>query len=135
MFRDTNEDTGERVVGRDSNTKQALSEAEARTLLVGLHFLDALREARSTMPLQHAYAFLVVAMDEGKGVKEYAETTGIAQTSMTRHLLDLGPKTRNNEPGLGLLMQRQDPLDMRKHQTFLTSEGRALAHKLIRALK
>jgi hypothetical protein len=77
---------------------------------------------------------MLVALDEGRGVIEYAERAGVAQSVMTRNLLDMGSHNRKREKGLGLVMQRMDPLDMRKHQTFLTSEGRALAHKIIRTI-
>jgi hypothetical protein len=82
------------------------------------------------MPLQHAYTFLLVALNEGQGVMEYAEKAGVAQTVMTRQLLDIGSQNRKREPGYGLVMQRLDPLNLRRHQTFLTKEGRALLHEL-----
>lgn len=96
--------------------------------------LDVFRSVRATMPLQHAYTFLLVAMEEGLGVLEYAERAGVAQSVMTRHLLDIGLQTRKREPGLGLVIQRPDPLDMRKHQTFLTPAGKALLHKVMRCM-
>lgn len=116
-----------------SSTK--LRDDEKIVLKNVMQLLDAFRAVRPTMPLQHAYAFLLVAMDEGQGVMEYAERAGVAQTVMTRHLLDMGSHTRKREPGLGLVVQRMDPMDMRKHQTFLTNEGRALLHKIIRAVR
>jgi DNA-binding MarR family transcriptional regulator len=112
-----------------------LSQADSDRLTIGLAFLEAFRTIRPTMPLQHAYAFMLVAMEEGLGVTEYAERAGVAQTVMTRHLLDIGMRNRRREEGYGLVVQRMDPMDMRKHQTFLTSEGRALIHKVLRALR
>ena len=99
-----------------------------------LTLLDVFRAVRATIPLQHAYTFLLVAQEEGLGVQEYAERAGVAQSVMTRHLLDIGQQTRNRELGLGLVMQRPDPLDLRKHQTFLTNDGKALCHRVARCM-
>jgi DNA-binding MarR family transcriptional regulator len=104
-------------------------------LKTAMHLFDTFRALRPTMPLQHAYTFLLVAEEEGLGVKEYAERAGVPQTVMTRHLLDIGQMTRFREPGLGLVMQRQDPLDLRKHQSFLTPKGKALLHRVIGAVR
>lgn len=97
--------------------------------------ISDMRAVRHDMPLQHAYTFMLVAMEEGLGVLDYAERAGVAQSVMTRNLLDMGSHNRKREPGYGLVLQRMDPLDMRRHQTFLTPEGKALAHKIIRAMR
>jgi DNA-binding MarR family transcriptional regulator len=112
-----------------------LNDDERTTLKNVMQLMDAFRTVRPTMPLQHAYAFLMVALDEGLGVLDYAERSGVAQTVMTRHLLDIGRQNRRREPGYGLVVQRQDPMDLRKHQTFLTPEGRTLLHKIIRSAR
>jgi DNA-binding MarR family transcriptional regulator len=111
-----------------------LDKEEKAAIFRAMTFVDAFRKLRPTMPLQHAYTFLLVATEEGLGVSEYAEKAGVPQTVMTRHLLDMGSHTRTRNEGLGLVVSRMDPLDMRKHQTYLTSEGRALLHKIIRAM-
>jgi hypothetical protein len=54
--------------------------------------MDALRAVRRTMPIQHAYAFVLVAFEEGRGVSEYAERAGVTQAVMTRILFALGSK-------------------------------------------
>ena len=94
--------------------------------------LDAFRNAHPTMSLSHAILFLLVAHEEGLGVQEYTERANLAQSVATRYLLDMGSHTRKREPGAGLVVQRMDPLDMRKHQTFLSGEGKALLHKVQR---
>jgi hypothetical protein len=35
--------------------------------------MEAFRAIRRTMPLQHAYAFIFVALEEGRSVSEYAK--------------------------------------------------------------
>jgi DNA-binding MarR family transcriptional regulator len=115
-----------------SNT---LADDDIRAVKNVMTWMDAFRAVRSTMPLQHAYTFLLVAMNEGLSVSDYAERAGVSQTVMTRHLLDIGMQTRSREPGLDLVMQKTDPMDMRKHQSFLTPKGKALLHRIIRAAK
>ena len=41
-----------------------------------LLFMDSFRALRRVMPLQEAYAFLLVASEEGRGVSEYAKCAG-----------------------------------------------------------
>jgi DNA-binding MarR family transcriptional regulator len=115
-----------------SNT---LRDEDTKAIKNVLVWIDAFRAVRKTMPLQHAYTFLLVAMTEGRSVSEYAERAGVAQTVMTRHLLDIGQQTRDREPGLGLVMTKTNPTDMRQKQAFLTPDGKALLHKIIRAAK
>ena len=98
-------------------------------------FMDEMRKVRPTMPLQHAYTFMLVALNEGQGVQEYAELADVSQSVMTRNLLDLGERNRRREPGYGLVMQRMDPMDMRRHQTFLTPEGKALLRRIVHAVR
>jgi DNA-binding MarR family transcriptional regulator len=112
----------------------ATSKEDTRAINVALSVLEAFREVRADMPATHIYSFLTVALEEGLGVHEYARRAGIPQTTMTRHLLDLGSMDRKRQPGLGLLAQRMDPADLRKHQTFLTPAGRAVLNKVIRSI-
>jgi len=86
------------------------------------------------MPLQYVTAFMLVAVDEGLGVTEYARRADVSQSVMTRHLLDLGASNRHHEAGYGLVQQKPDPLDRRTTRTMLTVKGRALAAKVAHAL-
>jgi DNA-binding MarR family transcriptional regulator len=113
-----------------SNT---LGDEDTKAVKNVMVWMDAFRALRPTMPLQHAYTFLLVATTEGLTVSEYAERAGTSQTVMTRHLLDIGQMTRTREPGLGLVQHKTDPMDMRKHQVYLTPKGKALLHRIIRA--
>jgi len=82
--------------------------------------------------MQHAYAFLLVAVEEGRGVQEYAERAGVTQSVMTRILFALGPRCQKGAPGYGLMQQATDTVDLRKHQTFLTAKGKALREEIVR---
>jgi DNA-binding MarR family transcriptional regulator len=101
-------------------------------------YLDFMREfwtIRPTMPLGHAYSFMLVALKEGRSVQEYAQLANVSQNVMTRILLDLGERNRYKEPGYGLVMRRINPIDMRQHQTFLTPDGQALVQRLEMAMR
>jgi DNA-binding MarR family transcriptional regulator len=58
-----------------------------------------------------------------------AKRVEIPQTTMSRHLLDLGEHNRKKEPGLGLVTSRPG-IDARRHEYFLTERGRLLRDKL-----
>jgi DNA-binding MarR family transcriptional regulator len=115
--------------------KHPASDSERAAAQRILALFNEFRKVRPTMPLQHAYTFVLVAMNEGLGVQDYAELADVAQSVMTRNLLDLGERNRRREPGYGLLTQRMDPLDMRRHQTMLTPEGRALWRRIMHMIE
>jgi DNA-binding MarR family transcriptional regulator len=95
---------------------------------------DPFRDLSATFTLQMYYAFIMVAADEGKSIGEYAQRAGVSTAVMSRHVLDLSVRRRTGEAGFGLLITRPNPVEMRQHQVFLTATGRALAHKVVRAL-
>jgi DNA-binding MarR family transcriptional regulator len=97
-----------------------------------LLFMDTLRAIRRTMPIQHAYAFLLVALEGGLGVQEYAVRAGVSQAVMTRILFALGSRSRGRQGGYGLVQQTIDTKDSRRHQTFLTAKGKALVGQIAR---
>jgi DNA-binding MarR family transcriptional regulator len=98
--------------------------------------MGALRAIRRTMPMQHAFAFLLVTLEEGLGVQEYAERAGITQAVMTRILFALSSRgRRRNKPGYGLVQQAVDLRDSRRHQTFLTIKGKALMQEIVRSVR
>jgi DNA-binding MarR family transcriptional regulator len=94
--------------------------------------MDAFRAVLPTMSLQQAYAFLLVALEEGRGVGEYAKSAGITQPVMTRILFALGSTGRRSKPGYGLVQQATDTKRASRRQTFLTAKGKALMHEIVR---
>ena len=96
--------------------------------------IEPFRSIRSTMPLQYVMAFLLVAMEEGLSVSEYAQRAGVSLSVMSRHLLDIGERNRHMEEGFGLITARQSPLELRKSEIFLTPKGKAMLHKIVRQL-
>lgn len=97
--------------------------------------MQAFRTIRRTLPLQHAYAFLFVALEEGRSVSEYAKRAGTTQAVMTRILFALSSRSRGREPGYGLVQQAIDPQDARRTQTFLTVRGNALVREIVQLIR
>lgn len=92
---------------------------------------EPFRSVRPPMLFEHVWTFLMVAVDEGRSVGEYAERAGVSNSVMSRHLLDLGIRNRPTDKGYGLIEHRPKPLELRKHEVYLTAQGRALAETLI----
>ena len=86
------------------------------------------------MPLQYVTAFLLVAMEEGQTVGEYARRLGISASLMTRHLSDLGDTNRYHDAGFGLVEHYDDPKDKRYRYVRLTPKGRGVVGQIVRAL-
>src|SRR5579872_2063557 len=97
--------------------------------------MDAFFALRGTMPAQYIKAFLLVAEEQGLGVGDYAKRAGVSVSVMSRHLLDIGERDRNMEDGLGLVTYRSNPMELRKHEYYLTDKGRALVHRITRSLQ
>lgn len=97
--------------------------------------IEPFRALRATMPAQYVVSFLLVAEEEGLGVGDYAKRAGVSMSVMSRHLLDVGERDRKGGKGFGLVTYRSNPMELRKHEYMLTDKGRALLHKITRALK
>jgi DNA-binding MarR family transcriptional regulator len=103
----------------------------ARALLAAL---EPFRAMRPTIPLQYVHLFLNIVLEEGKSVSEYERDLGTAQTVMSRHLKEIGERARSKQEGLGLVMQKADMNDMRKHLVHVTPLGKSTMHKVKLAL-
>lgn len=118
------------VAGRAAprNNKQVVE-----TLLQALKPLSNLRGSRS-IPLSFVTVFLMIALDEGKGVNAYARGMGIDRRKMSRYLRDIGSKSRNGGRGLGLVVIKPHPDHRQRTQVFLTGEGRAIGNAVFEQL-
>ena len=115
--------------------KHKLTKEEQTALHMYMSFMEAFRAIRpniQNMPMGDAYGFLAVALEEGLGITEYAERSGITQSGMTRTLGALGHGGRKGAAGFGLVQQVVDSKDLRKHQTFLTAKGKAFIREIAR---
>jgi DNA-binding MarR family transcriptional regulator len=121
--------------GRNNASYGSATKAERLALRKCLLVMDAFRAIWPIMPLQQAYAFLFVALEEGRNVQEYAKRAGITQPVMTRILFALGSTGRRAKRGYGLVQQTIDTKDARRHQTFLTAKGKALMREIVRLVR
>jgi DNA-binding MarR family transcriptional regulator len=75
--------------------------------------------------------FLMVALEEGKGVNAYARAVGIDRSSMSRHLRDIGSRAKNG----GLIKVEPHPTDSQRRQVFLTDKGRSVSKTVFQQLR
>ncbi len=104
----------------------------AQALLWALRPLSNLHRP---MPLPFMTAFLMVALDEGKGVNDYARAVGIHRAAMSRNLHAIGDRARNRGPGLGLVTIEPHPANPIKSRVFLTAKGRSIADQMFQQLR
>ena len=88
--------------------------------------IDPFVKIRQTMPLRCVQAFLLVAYNEGQPVAEYARVAKMSATTMSRNLLDIGERDRYGQPGLDLVLGRDNPNNRREKEYFLSAKGRAM---------
>jgi DNA-binding MarR family transcriptional regulator len=117
----------------DPYAKQTLDEEEQKSLRSMLLALQPFLELRKDMPLQYFVSFLMVAVNEGLSLTEYAERAGVSQSVMLRHIFDIGEGDRTMKEGFGLVFRKQDPVDLRTWRVFLTDKGRAVARRMQQA--
>ncbi|API58510.1 hypothetical protein BSL82_03645 [Tardibacter chloracetimidivorans] len=84
----------------------------------------------TTIPMQLARTFYVVALNEGKSLHELAKMMGISDSTVSRHLLDLGERNRRMEPGYGLVERTVNPSNLKQNFYTLTPRGRQVAEVL-----
>ena len=83
------------------------------------------------MPLQYLTSFLLVAMEEGLSVSDYAKKAGVSNSVMSRHLLDIGDRSRHGEPGFGLVTFSPRMENLREHEYRLTAKGKMLWEEIV----
>jgi DNA-binding MarR family transcriptional regulator len=98
-----------------------------------IQICDVFQEAAGpTIPLAVVEAFLLVALYEGASLKDLCRLSGQAQSTLSRHLLDLGDHNRKGGPGLKLVAWRRPPEEERRKEYYLTAKGRALRDRILR---
>jgi DNA-binding MarR family transcriptional regulator len=86
------------------------------------------------MSVNYVLAFLRVAVEEGLSANDYTRKSGVAQSVMSRHLLDLGQQDRYRERSPGLVESKPSPASLRVWEVTLTAKGRILASTIARIL-
>jgi DNA-binding MarR family transcriptional regulator len=105
---------------------------DAPKLRALIQICDVFQEAAGpTVPLAVVEAFLLVCLYEGASLKDLCRLSGQAQSTLSRHLLDLADRNRRGEPGLKLVGWRHPPEELRRKEYFVTPKGRALRDRLL----
>ena len=97
--------------------------------------LDEVKGISIHMPVGQLMAFLVVAMNEGKAMKDLVKIADSNVSTMSRQLIDLGQRNRRMEPGYMLIEQRQNPMNLRENQYSVTLKGNHLLKGILKHLK
>jgi DNA-binding MarR family transcriptional regulator len=82
------------------------------------------------IPISFLMVFLVVALDEGLGVNEYARRFGIDRRDMSRCLKNIGSSRNYRSKFYGLVTFRKPPTNKSGKMVFLTKKGKKLFDKL-----
>ena len=109
-----------------------VTEEQQLQSLIGL--LGHFHEMRPGIPLAVVQAFLLVCLHEGASLRELCQLSGQPQSTLSRHLLDLGQFDRKMEPGLKLVAWRHPPEELRRKEYYLTPRGSVLRQKVLRHL-
>jgi hypothetical protein len=112
-----------------------LNRSDERAIQALLWALKPLANLRGSVPLSAVTTFLMVALDEGKGVNAYARAMGIHRSAMSRCLHDIGGRARSGGPGLGLVSIDPHPTVSQRSQVRLTAKGRSIAQEVFRQVR
>jgi hypothetical protein len=103
-----------------------------RPLNALLAALKPISDRDSYIPVAWIETLLLVALDEGKGVAHYSRAANIPRMVMSRYLHCIGDKKRRDDnPGLGLVEVKIDPVRADRRQIFLTEEGHAVVAAIV----
>jgi DNA-binding MarR family transcriptional regulator len=112
-----------------------MAEIDKQILTRLLAVMERFRKVRHTMPVHLVEALLRVGVHEGKSVIAYARDSGVTQSVMSRHLLELGSQFVKGEPGLGLVDKRHSPHSLREFEVYLTPKGKRTLNEVIATLE
>ena len=90
------------------------------------NILQLFRSIDPQMPIGAARSFLLIAAEQGKSVTDLKSRGGHALASASRYHRYLGEIDRNQKPGMGLVVAKQNVEDSRKKSLKLTPKGRLL---------
>jgi hypothetical protein len=121
------------VVG--SATKRVANGSDEIVVQALLWALKPLANLRGAVSLSAVTTFLMVALDEGKGVNTYARALGRDRRSVSRCLHDIGGRARNGGEGLGLISVDPHPTHPQKSQVHLTAKGLSLKREVLRQVR
>ena len=79
--------------------------------------------------------FLYVCIHDGTPMKDIADALGVAQSTMSRNIANLGEISRHHTPGLRFVRAVEDPNERRRKVVRLTARGRQLRDRLLSTLE
>jgi DNA-binding MarR family transcriptional regulator len=84
-----------------------------------------------TVPVAMVQTLIAVAMNEGNTLSDYANQTQANVSTISRHMHELGSRSRTGGEGHGLVDQTTDPDNLKKRRYTLTARGRVLVGQII----
>ena len=100
-------------------------------------FLAAADKFQRGMPVGYLLAFILVAIDEGQSISEYARRADIHRSYMFRYVRIIGTdhiyKNRSRSQkitGFGWVEERPDDGNSHTRNVFLTAKGRKIATRI-----
>lgn len=116
----------------------AATDDDQRTLFTTSKVLSSFQALNRSMTIELANVFLLVALKEGQRAVDYAKETGLTQSTISRHLLDLSDYRRDlseagagRKEGYGLVKAEVDPMELRAKRYYLTHKGRLQAQRVL----
>jgi DNA-binding MarR family transcriptional regulator len=92
--------------------------------------LTAMREIHPQIEPHQVQILLEIAQKPLSTMKELADATDVAVSSISRNLDALGEVHRKGTPGLGLVAKDWDPREPRRMVAWLTPKGKEVVSRL-----
>ena len=118
----------------------ASSDDTQRALFNLSKVLSGFQAMNRSMTIELANVFLLVALKEGQRSVDYGKETGLTQSTISRHLLDLSDYRRDlteaaggagRKEGYGLVKAEVDPMELRAKRYYLTHKGRTQVQRIL----
>lgn len=100
-----------------------------------IRVIEEFRKMDQEMQMQTAMIFLLIARDEGCYGRDLMQQTGLTSASVSRNVAALSKYHRKGRPGHDVVLAKEDPMDRRNKQLFLTGKGRAVINSIIERFK
>ncbi|AGF91118.1 transcriptional regulator [Synechococcus phage S-CBP2] len=85
-------------------------------------------------PIQLLLFFLYVASHDGCRQSVLTKAVGMSTASVSRCLDKLGSTDRHGNPGLHLIVRKQDPTDYKQWRIYLTPKGQTIVDLMVQQL-
>lgn len=105
---------------------------DPRSKIVAINkLLRAIREIHPQIEVHQVQILLEIARQPVSTMRELADATDVALSSISRNLDALGDVHRKGKPGLGLVAKNQDPREPRRMIAWLTPKGKEVVSRLL----